>query len=63
MKRVLYIRAVVECPDGTYDPMLSLSDAATWAGCRLTHDDVNTDVVVYANAWDLALDEHEGVFA
>lgn len=61
MKKVLYLRVEVDAPAET-DPMQTLSDAALWAECRLTHDDIKATVTAYNNAQDIVLDEAEGVF-
>lgn len=62
MKKVLYFRVEIDAPKET-DPMLALSDAALWAECRLTHDDIEaTRVTVYNKAQDIVLDEAEGVY-
>lgn len=59
---VLYLRVEITAPLDT-DPMQSLSDAALWAECRLTHDDIEaTRVTAYRRAEDIALDEADGVF-
>lgn len=63
-KRTLYLRLEIEAPSDT-DPMLSLSDAATWAECLLSHaveggEAINTRVTAYAAAADIVLDEAEG---
>ena len=61
MKKVLYLRVEVEAPAET-DPMQTLSDAALWSECRLTHDDIRSNVTAYNNPQDIVLDEQEGVF-
>ena len=63
MKRTLYLRGEVEAPDATYDPMLSLSDVATWAECHLNHDVIQSRVTAYSDAQHIVQDEAEGVFA
>ena len=62
--RTLYLRLEIEAPADT-DPMLSLSDAATWAECLLNHaveggESINTRVTAYSAAEDIVLDEAEG---
>lgn len=59
-KRTLYLRVDVEAPADT-DPMLDLSDVATWAECRLNHAlkdaQISTLVTAYASAEDIVRDE------
>jgi hypothetical protein len=62
MKRILYLRVEVETPGATYDPMLSLSDVATWAECGLNEGDVKSRVTAYDSAEHIVLDEAAGVF-
>lgn len=59
MKKVLYLRVEVDAPAET-DPMQTLSDAALWAECRLSHADIKASVTVYNNAQDIIIDEAEG---
>lgn len=62
MKKVLYLRVEVDAP-AECDPMQSLSDAALWAECRLSHGDIEaTQVTAYSSAQDIVLDEAEGIF-
>lgn len=62
MKKVLYLRVEVDAPEEC-DPMQSLSDAALWAECRLSHDDIEaTRVTAYTNAQDIVLDEADGIY-
>lgn len=62
MEKVLYLRVEVAAPEEC-DPMQTLSDAALWAECRLSHDDIEaTRVTAYNCAQDIVLDEAEGVF-
>lgn len=63
MQRTLYLRVEVETPDATYDPMLSLSEVATWAECGLNSDEVKARVTAYDSAKLIVLDEADGVFA
>lgn len=61
-KRTLYLRVDVDAPADT-DPMLDLSDVATWAECRLNHAlkeaQISTQVTAYASAEDIVRDEAE----
>lgn len=61
MKRILYLRVEIESPEGR-DPMQSLSDAAFWSECRLTHDDIYSRATAYNTAKDIVQDEADGVF-
>ena len=60
MKRTLYLKVEVEAT-ADFDPMQSLSDAATWAEVALNGADTSCKCVVtaYSKAGDIVLDEQE----
>lgn len=57
-KRVLYLRVEVEAPLDS-DPLLSLSDAATWAEVELSKGKVTAVVTAFNSASDLAKAEND----